>query len=263
MIYRSVFKMSVLLPVLIVGLCLGRQSYTFSQTPETSEASFSVFSFGIHYGASLPMGELGDRFGYMNNIGVKTEYLSRKNWYYRLSGNYHFGSQVNEDVLSNLRISTGNIIGNDKRFADIFMRGRLWHVSFGFGKLIPFKKRGKTGLLINAGVGFISHKVRVQDDSQSVPQVLDFNLPGYDRLTAGLVTQQQIGFYSNEAARGVGVKYYALLELNQGFTEGLRTLNYSTNTSQKGERRFDVLTCFKVGILLPIGVYEPGKEYFY
>lgn len=209
------------------------------------------------------MADLNDRFGYLNNIGAKTEYLSRKNWYYRLSGNYHFGTQVNEDVLSNLRTSTGNIIGNDKRFADIFMRGRLWHVTFGFGKLFPFTARGKTGILVNAGVGFISHKVRVQDDSQSVPQVLDFNLPGYDRLTAGLVTQQQIGIYSNEAARGVGVKYYLLMELNQGFTEGLRTFNYSTNTSEKGQRRFDLLPCFKAGILLPIGVYEPGKEYFY
>lgn len=263
MIYKSIDKIQGPLLVAILSLFLGSTSYTFSQTPEKPEATFSVFSFGIHYGASIPMGDLGDRFGYMNNIGAKTEFLSGNNWYYRLSGNYHFGTQVNEDVLSNLRTSTGNIIGNDKRFADIFMRGRLWHVTVGFGKLIPFEKRGKTGILVNAGIGFISHKVRVQDDSQTVPQVLDFNLPGYDRLTGGLVTQQQIGLYSNEAARGVGVKYYILMEMNQGFTEGLRTLNYSTNISEKGQRRFELLPCFKAGILLPIGVYEPGKQYFY
>lgn len=258
----SIFQNKIVLiiaSILLQILCHAR--YGFSQNSKADDV-FSVLSFGIHYGASFPAADLADRFGYMNNVGGKFEYLSKENWYYRLSGNYHFGTTVNEDVLANLRTSVGGVIGNNKMYADLFMRGRLYHFSLGVGKLFPWNKKSKSGILVNLGGGFVSHKVRVQDDSQSVPQVLDFNLPGYDRLTAGWLLQQQFGYYSNNALSG-GIKFYILAELNQGFTEGLRTFNYSTNESDKGVQRLDLLLGLKAGILLPLSTRGSAQEIYY
>lgn len=226
------------------------------------DIQWKILAFNMHYGAVFPGGDLSDRFGYMNNTGGGLEYLSASNWHWGLQGNYYFGNDVKEDVLSNLRTSDGVIIGNNKAFANIFMRSRAWSVHGSVGKLFPLGKRSKTGLLFSVGAGFLSHKVRVQDDSQSVPQVIEENIRGYDRLTGGLLIRESIGFYSNEQSARHNYRFYVMLEYNQGFTEGLRALNYSNNQSEYGVKRFDTLLSLKVGFLLPLSV-QGGENYIY
>ncbi len=227
----------------------------FGQEASEEDIRWKTLSFNMHYGAAFPGNDLNDRFGYMNNFGGGLEFLTGNNWHLALQGNYYFGNEIKEDVLSNLRTSDGVIIGNDMAFANIFMRSRAWSVHGSFGKLIPLGQKVNSGLLISLGGGFISHKVRIQDDSQSVPQVIEDNVRGYDRLTGGLLFRESIGYYSNEQSARGNFRFYVMLEGNQGLTEGLRRLNYSDNTSEYGKKRLDSIWSIKVGFILPLQTY--------
>ena len=164
----TLFKISIKLSILSFFFVFTGARYGFSQD-STQDFNYSILSLGMDYGANLPKADLGDRFGFISSVGAHLEYNTKNNWLYRINSSFYFGSNVKEDVLSNLRTSDGVIIGNNKAFAHVFMRSRMLSVSGSVGKLFPFKESlPKTGLFFNAGVGFLGHKVRVQDDSQSL-----------------------------------------------------------------------------------------------
>ncbi|MBP7389416.1 MAG: hypothetical protein KA841_03370, partial [Chitinophagales bacterium] len=66
------------------------------------------------YAAQFPYGNMGDRFGFNNLIGLHLAYKVKKNWMIGLEGGFLFGSKVREDyVIDNISTSTSQIIGTD------------------------------------------------------------------------------------------------------------------------------------------------------
>ncbi|MEO6189365.1 MAG: hypothetical protein ABIO44_02390 [Saprospiraceae bacterium] len=107
----------------------------------------------------------------------------------------------------------------------------------------------KHGLKLSLGLGFLEHKIRIQDDSRSAIQFFGTFGLGLDRLTNGFCTSGFVGyeFKSNNGK----INFYSGFESILGFTQNRRAWNYDTAISEAGINRKDLLLQFKIGWYLP------------
>ena len=49
---------------------------------------------GVHYGGNWTQGDLADRYGYLNHVGIMAGYKTNKNWYWAFDGNFMFGIHI-------------------------------------------------------------------------------------------------------------------------------------------------------------------------
>ncbi|MEM9836123.1 MAG: hypothetical protein AAF828_06455 [Bacteroidota bacterium] len=213
------------------------------------------------YGPQSPSGDLSDRFGNTWGIELGVDYIAKEsNWLFGVFGQYIFGSQVNEDVVANLRTRDGFIIGNQRDPADIQLRMRGYFAGARIGKIIPFGDNKRSGLKVAIGAGWMEHRIRIQNDvNQSVNQLVGDYRSGYDRLSSGPALYQFLG-YQNMSVNG-RINFYAGAELFEGFTQSRRDFDYATG-NPIDESRLDLLAGFRLGIILPL--YQgDGREIFY
>ena len=206
----------------------------------------------FEYGVQKSMADLKDRFGSSFELGGHFELISGKNLLvFGASGHFIFGNDVKEDVLENLRTTEGQIIGNDRQFASVFLRQRGFNTQFYVGKLFNFLEQHPiSGIKATIGVGLIQHRIRVQDDSRTVTQLTGDYLKGYDRLTNGLSLNSFLGYqHMNRQGR---VNFLAGFDLSVGFTKNRRDFDFST-FQKDDQNRIDILAGFKVGWMLTIG----------
>src|SRR5690606_32718291 len=106
-----------------------------------------------------------------------------------------------------------------------------------------------SGLHITVGTGFMQHKIRIQEVSQSAPQVIGDYAKGYDRMSNGIMFSQSIGYshFSNYKL----INYYVGIELYEGITENRRTVNYDTGLHD-GKRRTDILASVVLRWYFPV-----------
>ncbi len=153
------------------------------------------------YGYHLPLGDMKDRFGSNNTIGISISKANLKTTLLAgVEGSFLFGSSVKEDVLANIRAYDGTIIGKDGAAADVNLKERAFYTGLFVGKVFKLTKteNNLTGIRVQAGGGFLQHKIRVQDNSRSVVAIQKDKLPGFDRLTNGPGVHLAAGFqYQN------------------------------------------------------------------
>lgn len=222
------------------------------QTNSKSKAILAHLLFGYH----LPGGDLADRFGSAFSAGLGTDFLTKKNFIVGLEGHFFYGNEVKEDPLAILRTPEGDIIGSDRLLASVVLRQRGLYVGGLVGKLFTFSDN-RSGIRFTLGAGWSTHKIRVQDDNSSVTELTGDYRKGYDRLTAGIGTQQFIGWehLSKRANWLVG------FEFNQGFTNTRRDWDY-TEMRKLDEQRIDLRYGIRVAWTLPFYVGN-SKEIFY
>ena len=180
----------------------------------------------VNYGASFPSAELAERFGYLNQLGLLAGYKTTKNWFYGIDGNFLFGNQIKiDDPLANLRDSKGNITDQNGDIAGVLLFSRGFNVNATVGKVFPvFGSNQNSGIFVQAGLGYLAYKIRVETTDDVVPQIeLDYR-KGYDRLTVGGNTHQFIG-YAYMANRGF-VNFYGGFYAQQGYTRNARDIFY-------------------------------------
>ncbi|MBK6932322.1 MAG: hypothetical protein IPH12_16270 [Saprospirales bacterium] len=174
-----------------------------------------------------------------------------------LEGHYIFGGKVKDDPLAILRTPEGDIIGNNQLVADIALRERGYYFGGMIGKLFTFSEK-RSGIRLSLGAGWLQHRIRIQDNTNSVVQVSGEYAKGYDRLTGGLALNQFIGWQHLGAMRRSN--WYIGLEFNQGFTKSLRSWDYSEMRRLDGKRT-DLRFGIRVGWTLPL--YLSGAEKIY
>ncbi len=242
-------------------------SFIFSaltaQMDEFSENKGNAVLAKVSFAGQMPGGNLQDRFGNSLSFGLGADIITNdKNWILGLEGFYIFGTQVKEDVLASLRTPQGEIIGNDRSYADIQLRERGYYVGLLAGKMfiIPSKEK-RSGVRVTVGGGLMQHKIRIQDDPvRQVPQLLGEYRKGYDQLSNGLALNQYIGYQmlSNDGK----INFTAGFEFTQGFTKNRR--NYSYNLmAQDTTDRMDLLYTFRVTWILPFYFGRGTDEIFY
>jgi hypothetical protein len=230
---------------------------------ESTALASKILLFNVTYGIQFPGGDMADRFGTSFDLGGGFEYMSPSNWIGGLEAQYLFGSEVKENVLATL-VGANEIIYSDIGLtADIILKERGFHTAAYVGKLIPFnkEKNPRSGIRITIGAGLLQHKIRVQDDPQAfVGQIQGEYKKGYDRMTNGLAISQFIGY--QYMAKDQLVNFFAGFDFVQAFTQSRRSFNFDT-MMQDTEKRFDLLSGFRVGWTLPFYLGEPTEEFFY
>lgn len=234
------------------------QAQKFPDNPENDVRNTGkAILIHVNFGAQVPGSDLAARFGENGNLGGGAEWISAANLLLGLEGHYIFGGKVKDDPLAILRTPEGDIIGNNQLVADIALRERGYYFGGMIGKLFTFSEK-RSGIRLSLGAGWLQHRIRIQDNTNSVVQVSGEYAKGYDRLTGGLALNQFIGWQHLGAMRRSN--WYIGLEFNQGFTKSLRSWDYSEMRRLDGKRT-DLRFGIRVGWTLPL--YLSGAEKIY
>ncbi|MGB0423347.1 MAG: hypothetical protein ACPGED_03445 [Flavobacteriales bacterium] len=215
----------------------------------------------VHYAYHMPGGDMGDRFGNSSALGTDFYVKTKRNIFLGAEGDFIFGSNVFEPgLLSNLVTENGEIIDQDGKLSDLKIQERGWTVSVNAGKLFPiFGPNPNSGLLLRGGVGFMQHKIRIEHQVNTLPQLDGDYEKGYDRLTNGLMLKQFIGYYHMSNNRLAN--FVIGIEGIQGFTQGRRSFNFDTQTVDD-QPRFELLAGIKVGWIIHFYA-RTGEDYYY
>ena len=224
------------------------------------DSAISVPIVGIHFGGQLPAGDLVKRFGPALNIGGAFMYKTNKNWLLGIESNYFFGAKVKEDVLSQLKSSSGSVVDNEGFPADLRVTERGLGVHFTFGRVFKFLSANpNSGLMCSVGAGYLQHKINLYDAQQKVAAIKGELRYGYDRLTNGVSCSQFLGYLFLSESRLLN--FYFGFEAYQGFTKSVRKLNYDTGLTDT-EPRLDLIYGFRFGWILPLYKKKPNDFYY-
>ncbi len=218
-------------------------------------------SMSVHYAYHLPQSDMRARFLNNSALGVNYEYVSPKKWTFTLSGAFLFRDTVRENqILDGLKTATGYIIDGNGELADIYLFERGYFASFSMGKQWFVFSSPALSLCASLGLGFIQHKILIQDGKFTVPQLSDEYKKGYDRLTNGLLLHQTC--FLRYRPQGRSISFFAGLEAVQGFTKNRRSFNFDT-MERDTKNRLDILAGPKIGLTVIFRKSTPEPFYFY
>ena len=217
---------------------------------------------GVSYGIYAPGGDLDERFGNASILGLDFSFKTSKNWIFGLNGGFIFGSDVKlEGLFDDISTESGQIIGLDGLFADVRVFERGYNINATFGRLFNFKKPNpNSGIVVTASAGFTQHKIRIETIGNTVAELRNDYLKGYDHLTNGLQITEFIGYtyFSNRQL----LNFYGGFEFMQGFTSNRRDYNFD-DLAGNDKNRLDLRYGFKLGWILPLYKKKPAAFYLY
>ena len=217
----------------------------------------------VQYGINWTAGDLNERLGILNHVGVFLGWKTAKNWVYGVEGSFMFGNDVRvTGLLDHLMDSKGNITDVNGDIATVRILSRGFHVNGAVGKIFPVLSPNKnSGIYVNMGLGYVAYKLRIETQDHVVPQIeLDYK-KGYDRLTSGLNAHQFLG-YTYMANRGA-INFYGGFYIQEGFTYNRRTIFFDQpDTPVPTAMRLDVQYGLKVGWVIPIYKRVPKAFYY-
>lgn len=234
------------------------------------DSSLTMGNISIVYNGAMPVGELSNRFGYTNVIGVEGGVKFSNNFYGYTGVKFIFGNDVRENVAYNIVQLIGSptngyqrmALGSDGRFYQVRFWERGFIVPFVVGKIfrLPNSRNFNSGIYVELGGQFIQHSINIVAVGNSVPNLSKPYLKGYDRLTNGIGIVEGFGYrhYSNSRF----TNYFIGLEASQNFTKNRRDINFDTGVRDDA-KRLDLFLGFKAGWTFPIYKSAPEKEYYY
>jgi hypothetical protein len=216
----------------------------------------------VHYGANWTHEDLAVKFGYLNHIGTLAGYKTKKNWFYGLEANFIYGNQVHlNGMFTHLLDSKGTITDVNGDIGRIVVSSRGFNTNLVIGKIIPvLSTNNNSGIFINFGVGFLSHRYRIDTQDQVIPG-LELNYrKGYDRYSLGPNLSQFVG-YTFMSNLGL-VNFYGGFYAQEGFTKNQRTIFFDKpNEDVPQKTMLDIQVGLKLGWLIPIYKRQP-KEFY-
>lgn len=247
---------------ILLSLLLIAAYFACKAQVSVKDSSISTPLIGVSYGVHLPGADLARRFGPNSDISFSYMHKTKKNWLYSGQLSYLFGKEVKENgILDSIRDNNGYIIDQNGRYADVRLYERGWNIYAGGGKLFPvWGPNPNSGIMAMGGIGFLQHKIRIEDIGNQSPQLsLDYR-KGYDRLTNGLAFTEFIGYLylSNKRL----VNFYAGFEFTQAFTQSRRSWDYDLMRKDETNRT-DLLWGVRAGWVLPLYKRAANKFYYY
>ena len=230
---------------------------------DVSDSVIATPWISINYGLNWTSGDLDERFGLLNHLGLFAGWKTAKNWVYGVEGSFIFGGDVRvTGLFDDLVDSKGNITDMNGDIATVRVLARGFHINASVGKIFPVLSPNKnSGIYVNAGLGYLSHKLRIETQDHVVPSIeLDYK-KGYDRLTAGLNTHQFIG-YAYMANQGA-INFYGGFYIQEGYTYNQRRVFFDQpETEVPQDMRLDIQYGFKVAWVIPIYKRVPKTFYY-
>ncbi|GAB4379685.1 MAG: hypothetical protein Kow0075_10510 [Salibacteraceae bacterium] len=224
--------------------------------------SLQFQAIGVHLGTSLPLADLGKRFGFGGHVGGALYFKTKNNITIEASYSYHYSNRVKEDtILDPLMTDQGFIIDRDGYPADVYFLQSMHSVSMRLGKVFPvIGPNVNSGLNISLGAGYLQHKIQINHDRSDVPQLQNGYTAGYDRLTSGMLFDQSIGYQHFSSYRYIN--YYIGMTLTEAITRNRRGINYDTGRADN-RTRLDMLFALTFRWYFPFYKRQPRDFYFY
>lgn len=249
----------------LLSILLFTVSFTVVSQRNMVDSIIPTPLFGVQYGGTWSEGDLKERFGYFNHVGIAGGYKFQKNWYVGIAGDFMFGNKItltHHDLFHHLMDSYGNITDQNGDVGTILTFARGFHVNLEAGKVFNQLGHNKnSGLFIKIGGGYLNHRIRIESNDHVVPLLEKEYRKGYDRLTTGFNTSQFIGylFMSDNSF----LNFYAGFYMQEGFTKNRRTIFWDKpNEPVPTNTRLDIMYGFKIGWLIPVYKRVP-KDYYY
>ncbi len=215
------------------------------------------------YGFQIPSADMADRFGSNSIIGINFNSVAFKsNFFLGAGGMFLFGGEVKEDVLAGLRSFDGAIIGIDGRPGDVSLKERGYYFGLHAGKIFKMSsvENNLTGIRAQIGGGFLQHKIRVQDNGESIVALEKDKLKGYDRLTNGPAIHMAIGYqYQNPKNN---FHFNIMADLFGGRTAARRSFDIETGGYLEGERT-EILAGLSVSYIVSISRSTTSDHIYY
>ena len=213
-------------------------------------------------GFHIPGGDLADRFGSSSTLGASFHLKNENNTYWGIDVYALAGSNVKEDnILDIITADSLDIIDVNGHTASIRFWERGAQSQLVLGKIVPvLGPNENSGLFIQGGLGYIYHKIRIEDIGNQSPQLNSELLKGYDRLCMGFTTSQFIGYryFSNNHK----INFFVGMEFIQAFTQDVRQYDYNAQTAYE-DKRVDLLSGLKFGWTFPLYEKSDNKYYYY
>lgn len=250
--------------LLIICVLVGFSFSLKAQYDPKADTSLNIPIIHASYGIGVPEADLAKRFGLNSELTFGFWYKTTKNLIWGFDASFLWGSNIREDstILNHLKNSNGAIIGDDGQYVlyRLYERGYKFPV-VKIGKLFPFKLKGTSanaGFFFLMGVGFMQHKIKIDDQSRTFVHIREEYYKGYDRLTNGILLTQNIGYMYFD--KNKKINFFAHIELAEGFTKNRRSYNFDQKVADT-KNRIDLLYSFKVGLAIPI--YKKTATDFY
>ena len=244
--------------LLLLMLSIQAQS---QQTKPDSAVSIPMF-YGF-YGYQWPGAGMAEQFGSNSVVGPGFMWKTSSNWLFGAEYNFMFGNNVKNglDILDGMITSDGNVISGDGTPSVVALFERANTIGVKFGKLIPVIKGDKnSGIFFTIGGGYISHKIRIEVENQSAPQLKGDYKRGYDRLSGGLMLSQSVGFMYFGKSRLLNFTFS--VEAFEGWSKAYRDYYFDTMAPPPEGTKFDFLIGPKIAWMIPLR--QRGiKEFYY
>lgn len=237
----------------------------YSQQKKAEAKSFPMFSASYMY--QIPGGDMAKRYGGNSNIGGSFMYKHKSNFFFEVNSNFIFGSVLKNDAASIFDSITttatseteGKIINENGEYAKVVTSERGFFIGGRAGYILSlYKDNPNSGIMFSAGGGLLQHKIRIDNDGNTAPQIIEEYKKGYDKLTNGFALSEFVGYvYFGKQQL---VNFYAGVEFYQGFTQSRRSYDFNLMGPDLQKRR-DNLIGIKVGWIIPI--YKRLPDPFY
>jgi len=247
--------------LLLLGTILVLTTTAIAQRRSLKDSTVNTVLIGMHYKGSLTAGDMSDRWGFNNQIGLDLTNKFKNNVTVGLNAGFIFGNQLRDStIFIDLVNDFGTITGTAGTPADILflMRGAVGHLSLGY-VWNRFGNNPNSGIWLSGGLGYMMHKIRIESLYDNVPQLQGEYKKGYDKLTMGASARQFIGYLYQADFRLI--KFYGGVEFIQGITKNIRTYNFDTG-GPEDDWRFDMTYGLKVGLVMPISQRTRGQYYY-
>ena len=255
--------MSRYIIILFISIFLNNTNSAYSQA-SVSDSVLSIPMFYVTYAYQFPGGDLAERFGNNSSIGGGFQWKTNKNWIIGSEFLFMFGNNVKvaDQIMFNLKTSDGDIISMSGNFTNYAIFERGYYISGRIGKLFPvFSPNQNSGIVVMGSLGYLQHKIRIEVEKNTAPQLKDDYKKGYDRLAGGFAISQFVGYMHIGDSRLLN--FFGGIEIYEAFTKAKRDVNFDTRKPDKITNRFDLLIGLKIGWVVPIFKRMPEKYYYY
>lgn len=247
----------VLLSLIVVLIIISASKAQVS----VKDSAISTAFFTAHYQYQIPGGDLSESFLSSSGIGTSFIYKTSSNWLFGVDYNFFFRDTVKgaDTLLKSISTSLGEVIDGNGIYAEIHMYERGFYSTAKIGKLFPIiGPNDNSGICVIVGGGLLQHKVRIENPENTAPQLSGDYKKGYDKLTNGFALSEFIGYI--HMGNNKLVSFYAGFEFAQAWTQSRRDYDFVLMGKDE-KKRFDTLSGFKFGWIIPLYKRKPQKYY--
>ncbi len=219
---------------------------------------------GVSYAFQFPAGDLKQRFGTNSSLGLHFFNKSSKNWIWGLDFTFTHAAQSqvleSQNLFDSIESRSGHVIDGNGEYASLLFYERGFTTTAKAGKIFPlWGQNQNSGICLLSGLGYMQHKIRIEDKYNRTPQLTKDYRKGYDRLSSGWMLSQFVGYMFLGSNRLLN--FYAGFELMAGFTKNRRSYNFDT-MEKETRQRIDIYYGPRIGFILPLYKRLPRDFYY-